>query len=114
MGALGNSQTHCVQIPHAYVFNHMARGGSLDDLDPAALGERLIPGHGEELARAWRAMSIETDDPAVPRSGADPIRGLLDALEIPTGDLDGLFFGSPRRYLEDLVLQCADPPAPQV
>jgi len=105
MGALGNSQTHCVQIPHAYVFSHIARGGSLDDLDPAVFGERLIPGHGEGLAQAWRAMSIETDDPAVPRSAIEPIQGLLHAPNIATGDLEGLFFGSPRRYLEDLALQ---------
>jgi len=107
MGVLANSQTHCVQIPHAYAFSHFAQGGTLDKLDPIGFGERLIVGHGETLARAWHAMrmEIETMSPEEPLEAARALQALLTESEIPTGDLEGLFFGSPRRYIEDLKLQ---------
>jgi hypothetical protein len=108
LGVIANSQTHCVQIPHAYVFSHFAYGGTLETLNPVSFAERLIPGYGEILARAWYAMrmEVETMKPDEPLSVARELDEILTKHEkIPTGDLEGLFFGSARRYLEDLKLQ---------
>lgn len=77
----------------------------MDDLDPAGFGERLFPGHGEELAAAWKAMSIDVDDAAVPRNASTAVSSLAQQKDIALGDLEGLLFGSPHRYLNDLVLQ---------
>lgn len=77
----------------------------MEDLDPAVFGERLLPGHGDDLADAWRAMSIYVDDPDQSRHSAAAMRMLANETELETGDLEGLLFGDPRRYLEDLALQ---------
>lgn len=105
MGVLGNSQNHCVQLPHAYVFAHLARGGSVETLAPAGFGERLLPGHGTALAEAWQAASLATVDPGRPRAAAAALARILEQDPIPTGDLEGLLFGSARRYVDDLKLQ---------
>lgn len=101
MGVLGNSQTHCLQIPHAYVFSHIARGGTMENLDVAAFGERLTPGYGRQLAHAWQALSLENNDPNECRKAALN----LPPGKTPTGDLEGLLFGDVKRYLTDLGLQ---------
>ena len=101
-GALGNSQSHCLQLPHLYLFHHLASGESLATADLARFAHRLIPGAGDLIAQAWEAMSGH-DIPTL-ESVRDGIHR-LEQEELEAGDLNCLLLGNPGRFLEDLRLQ---------
>ncbi len=69
-GTLGNSQTHCIQLPNAFLF---ARGAH--DLpmptreDYVAFAERLLRGHGETIVAGWEAIN-KVDAAAIERARA--------------------------------------------
>ncbi len=100
-GTLGNSQTHCIQLPNAFLF---ARGAN--DLpepmrdDYVAFAERLLPGHGETIVAGWEA--INNVDPAAIEAARAKVAA-LQGLDLPPGDLRGLLFGDPQRFVSDLA-----------
>jgi len=99
-GVMANAQTHCMQLPHVYLFAHLAQGGSLQSADCAGFAERLIPGLGQTIAAAW--LALDAHDPERQRAAARAIREAL-AGEHAVGDLGGLLFGSAGRFLDDLA-----------
>lgn len=101
-GVMANAQTHCLQLPHTYLFAHVAQGGSMATADPVGFGDRLLPGHGEALATAWEAL--EARAPEQQRAVASRLQGLRRQRNLRLGDLSGLLFGSAERFVEDLAL----------
>jgi hypothetical protein len=100
-GEMGNAQTHCVQLPNTYAFARGATGGPAPTLaDYVAFAERLIPGKGEVIVRGWRALSAQ--DATAMRAAARDLESAT-AAPLATGDLKGLLFGDPKRFLVDLV-----------
>ena len=100
-GTMGNSQTHCIQLPNAFLF---ARGAN--DLpvptrdDYVAFAERLLPGHGETIVSGWEA--INQVDPEIIGAAQAKVAALADT-DLKAGDLEGLLFGNPKRFVTDLA-----------
>jgi hypothetical protein len=101
LGAMGNGQTHAVQLPHTYAFAHFARGGTLATLDLRGFAEGVLPGRGAAVAEGWEA--IGGDDPARMHAAAADLDALPDAPA--DGPYRGLLFGDPARFRRDLVMQ---------
>jgi hypothetical protein len=100
-GVMGNAQTHCVQLPNIFAFARGATGRPLTDADYTQFAEDLILGQGEAIVGAWRALA---------GSDAGAMRAQAALLEksaagrLTVGRLKGLLFGSPKRFLTDLVM----------
>jgi hypothetical protein len=101
-GVLGNSQTHCVQLPNAFAFSRAAQGLRADHADYVRFANDLIPGHGEPIVEGWAAL--QTEDSARMGAAAHKLAALA-ATKPGGGALKGLLFGSPARFVNDLVLQ---------
>ncbi len=99
-GLLGNAQTHCLQLPHHYLFAHYARGGTENKVAIGEFGDNLLPGHGALLARAWQAVA--GNDPQAQRSLAARVRGRMGGSH-RLGPCSGLLFGDADRFLRDLA-----------
>ncbi len=99
-GLLGNAQTHCLQLPHLYLFAHFARGGTEDSIAISELGDNLLQGHGGMLAQAWQA--IAGNDPQAQRSLAATVRRQIGRSH-RLGPCSGLLFGDADRFLGDLA-----------
>ena len=101
-GVLGNAQTHCVQLPNTFAFARGAAGLPLAEADYVRFAGDLIPGQGPRIVRAWQALG-GSDAEEMRRAAA----GLasLPAEQIKGGPLRGLLFGSPQRFVNDLILQ---------
>lgn len=100
-GALGNSQTHCIQLPNAFLFARGANGLPMPAReDYVAFAERLIPGHGDTIVSGWEAIN-QVDATAI-ASARDKVAA-MQHVELKTGDLEGLLFGDPQRFVGDLV-----------
>ena len=99
-GIMGNAQTHCVQLPNIYLFSHFARRETRETVDLGSFAERLLPGLGEKVAKAWQL--IPDAEPALQREGA---KGLRTQVGKPHGDgpFSGFLFGDPDRFLSDLA-----------
>ena len=97
-GKMANAQTHCLQLPHTYLF---ARGGTAASADLAAFARQLLPGAGEAVARAWRA--IGTGTPQAQRAAAQTLREEVGRSG-GEGALSGLLFGDGERFLVDLAM----------
>lgn len=100
-GAMANAQTHCLQLPHTYLFAHLANGRAPVDANPAEFAERLLPDCGELLVAAWR--SVGEAEPKRQRDIAAQIRSRLDRATF-LEDRSGLLFGAPARFLTDLAM----------
>jgi len=100
-GVMANAQTHCLQLAHLYLFAHLARGGSLATADMPGFAERLIAGHAAPIVAAWEAL--ESRDPERQRASAARLGALQARADLRPGDLGGLLFGSPARFLGDLA-----------
>ena len=100
-GAMANSQTHCLQLPHAYAFSHLARGGAQAELDLDAMADDLLPGAGAEVAAAWQA--IGAGNPEQQRAAGVVVRAPCGKPH-RTGPLTGLLFGDADRFLTDLAM----------
>src|SRR2546430_16384622 len=100
-GVMGNAQTHCVQLPNTFAFVRGALGLPVTDDDYLRFAEDLIPGQGAVIFRGWRALpgrdsgEMSAAAAALERAAAGRPAG---------GKLKGLLFGSPERFLTDLVL----------
>ncbi len=101
-GVMGNAQTHCLQLPNTFAFARGALGRPVGDADYVGFANDLIPGQGERIVRAWKAL--QGADSAVMRKLADELTALPDA-DLAAGRLRGLLFGDPRRFVIDLVMQ---------
>ncbi len=102
LGVIGNSQTHCVQLPNAFAFSRAARGMGVEKDDYIAFANDLIQGLGSEIYEGWAALP--GNDPARMEQAAGALAAAA-AKSLPTGPLKGLLFGNPERFLYDLVLQ---------
>jgi hypothetical protein len=98
-GALGNAQTHCVQLPNTFAFSRGAQGLPLNESDYVQFANDLIVGRGELIVAAWRALS--GSDAAVMRTAVDQLTPLTKE-KLETGPLKGLLFGDPNRFINDL------------
>jgi len=102
LGVMGNSQTHCLQVPNAFAFACGAQGRSVGEADYMALANDLLVGKGEAIVAAWKALSCIDADAM--KTAADALRN-LPATELTPGPLEGLLFGDPQRFVADLVMQ---------
>ena len=101
-GVMGNAQTHCIQLPNTLAFAHGALGRELTDQDFVDLAGGLLGKHGDAVFRAWKGFDTESADECLSLAGE--MEELQDA-NLKVGELSGLLFGSPRRFVNDLVLQ---------
>jgi hypothetical protein len=99
-GVLANSQTHCVQLPGAYLFAHFAQGGTLATLDLESFAARVIPGSAKIVARAWEL--VESGVAAAQHAAANAVRGEIGKPHA-SADASGLLFGDADRFLADLA-----------
>ncbi|NCO39760.1 MAG: hypothetical protein COZ06_10560 [Armatimonadetes bacterium CG_4_10_14_3_um_filter_66_18] len=100
-GIMANAQTHCLQLPHIAAFAHFAQKEPSDGFDLVAFADRLLPGLGETIASGWSVL--ETHEPETQRRAAVVVRQAAARVG-GTGDLGGLLFGDPERFLIDLAL----------
>lgn len=101
-GVIGNAQTHCVQLPNTFAFARGAQGLSITDADYVQFANDLIPGNGENIVNGWKALAGSNSSSM--RSIADKL-DVLSHTRLKTGPLRGLLFGSPKRFLMDIVMQ---------
>lgn len=100
-GIMANAQTHCLQLPHTYLFAHFVRGGTLANIDLDRFAEDILPGLGTVIAHGWR--TIEQHDPAAQRAAAGELKKYIGEAH-QHGRLAGLLFGDADRFLTDLVM----------
>jgi hypothetical protein len=100
-GTMANCQTHCLQLAHTYLFAHLARGGTLASADLENFAEKVLPGSGATIARAWQ--SVEIADPDSQRRAAEAVRRRIGLLH-PLGPCAGLLLGDGDRFLADLAM----------
>jgi hypothetical protein len=105
LGVMGNAQSHCVQLPGTYMFEHFAHGGTRETLDLQGFAEDLAPGFGKPLADGWHAMDGE--DLAALGGAAGALAEVPAKAQVPEGRLSGLCFGRPGQLLDDLKVQVA-------
>lgn len=101
-GAIGNAQTHCLQLPNTFAFARGAAGRPVTDSDFAAFANDLIPGHGPLILKAWKALA--GTDAAAMRATAREIENAARG-RWRAGRLSGLLFGDAQRFASDLVMQ---------
>jgi hypothetical protein len=101
LGRMANAQTHCLQLPHTYLFARLAQGGTAAGANLAAFAHRLLPGMGEVVARGWQA--IGGGDPQEQRVAAQALRQEAGRPHA-SGELSGLLFGDADRFLIDLAM----------
>jgi hypothetical protein len=102
LGVVGNSQTHCVQLPNTFAFVRGATGQPVAEADYVRFAEDLMVGQGQDIVQGWQALGGE--DAEAMRATA----GKLEALarrHLRVGRLKGLLFGNPQRFLIDLVME---------
>ena len=99
-GVLGNSQTHCIQLPGAYLFSHFAQGGTLHTLDLEGFAAQVIPSSAGVVARAWQL--VESNDMAAQHAAAQAVRAEIGKPH-GSGKASGLLFGDADRFLADLA-----------
>lgn len=102
LGVLGNSQTHCVQLPNTFAFARGAQGLTCTRADYVAFADDLIPGQGDTIVKAWEAL--RGGDVAAIDASLASLVALKDSSLAP-GPLKGLLFGDPARFILDLELQ---------
>jgi len=102
-GVMGNAQTHCVQLPNTFAFARGAQSLPCERSHYLGFASRLIPGHEEIIVQSWEALGGSDLEPM--RRIAGVIAPLAAQGSHKTGDLRGLLFGSPQRFLNDLLLQ---------
>lgn len=100
-GIMANAQTHCLQLPHTYLFAHFVHGGTAANMDLERFAEDLLPGLGPVIARGWR--SIGERNPVAQRVAAGELKKHAGESH-RLGRLSGLLFGDTDRFLNDLVM----------
>jgi hypothetical protein len=103
-GVMGNSQTHCVQLPNTFAFARGAQGRPVAREDYVQFADDLISGRGDLIVRCWEALS--GNDTARMRGVMTEVKAAAGQ-QIEPGPLKGLLFGSPKRFLTDLEYMLA-------
>jgi len=101
-GVVGNAQTHCVQLPNTFAFARGAKGQLVSEADYIQFANDLISGQGQLLVGAWKALA--GTDSTLMRTQADNLAALRPENLTP-GPLKGLLFGSPQRFVSDLIYE---------
>ena len=101
-GVLGNSQTHCVQLPNLFAFSRGAQGLPAETADYVRFANDLIPGRGELIVEGWDALQGDNRERM---TAAATQLAALSPTTLRGGPLGGLLFGSPSRFIDDLVAQ---------
>ena len=99
-GVVGNAQTHCVQLPNTFAFARGAMGQPISEADYVHFADELLAGQGQMLVRAWQALT--GTDPNRMRAMVGNLQSLRGEDLVP-GRLKGLLFGSPQRFVSDLI-----------
>ncbi len=99
-GILANSQTHCMQLPGAFLFAHFAQGGSMATADLEQFASHVIPDCAAIVARGWSLL--ETDSGADLRAASRAVRAEAGK-PLRMGKASGLLFGDADRFLIDLA-----------
>jgi hypothetical protein len=99
-GILANSQTHCMQLPGAYLFAHFVQGGSEETADLEEFAAQVIPDCAPVVARGW--LLVETGDAVAQRAAARAVRAQIGQPH-RTAEASGLLFGDADRFLTDLA-----------
>ncbi|GDX41276.1 hypothetical protein LBMAG21_15680 [Armatimonadota bacterium] len=100
-GVMGNAQTHCVQLPNTFAFARGAQGLPLSNEEYVTFADRLITGQGATIAEAWNLLN--SSDAKAQRAMAAKLDG-VSRRKLQTGDLQGLLFGSAKRFLTDIAM----------
>ena len=95
-GLMGNAQTHCLQLPHLYLFAHYARGGTEDISRCVEFGDNLLPGRRPCSPRRGRLSPATTTGPTIAGRKVRRQMGASHRL----GPCSGLLFGDADRFLE--------------
>jgi hypothetical protein len=98
---MGNAQTHCVQLPNTFAFARGSAGKPVTEVDYVRFAEDLIPGQGETIVRAWKALA-GTNAAAMRICAAELAK--VPAGHLKPGPLKGLLFGDARRFVTDLQM----------
>lgn len=101
LGVMANSQTHCLQLPHAYLFSRYALEGPDCSIDLAGFGDGLLPGLGGKLSAAWEAIGSGSAN--LQRQMANIIGDEFGQPQL-AGPLSGLLLGDADRFLLDLAM----------
>ena len=101
-GVVGNAQTHCVQLPNTFAFARGAKGQPVSEADYVQFADELLTGQGQLLVRTWQALT--GPDSKLMRAMAEKLEALRNEKLVP-GPLRGLLFGSPQRFISDLIYQ---------
>lgn len=101
-GVMGNAQTHCVQLPNTFAFARGAQGMTVEKEDYIEFANDLIPDQGTLIVESWEALQGQDT-----KRMKNAVKRLsrLKSNNITAGDLKGLLFGDPARFINDLVLQ---------
>jgi hypothetical protein len=100
-GVMANAQTHCLQLPHTYLFSRYAQDGPACAVDLPGFAEGLLTGLGDRINAAWEA--IGGDSASQQRQAARLIRKEIGKTHT-TGRYAGMLFGDPDRFLLDLAM----------
>lgn len=103
LGAMGNAQTHVVQLPHTYLFAELAQGAAKEDVDIAAFARELVPQVGDVIADGWKSL-WPGKDTARMREVADMLAAHADD-RFSEGRYSALLLGGANRFVKDLSLQ---------
>jgi len=103
LGVMANAQTHVVQLPHTYLFAHIARGGTKDNADIESFARGLVPEIGDAIAEGWRAL-WPGDDTSKMRKIAGELAARADD-RFSVGPHSDLLLGGANRFVRDLSLQ---------
>ena len=101
-GALGNAQTHVVQLPNTFAFARAAQGLSCTEADYVSFADDLIPGQGRLVVDGWKVL--QGTDAEQMLAVAQRLTALLSE-PLKLGPLGGLLFGEPARFVADLAKQ---------
>lgn len=101
LGIMGNAQTHCLQLPHTYLFAHNARHRRVDNADLRGFANDLIPAHADLIADGWKALEAGTVGDRMEL--AVRLHAAANGSQ-RTGPLRGLLFGDANRFLVDLAM----------
>lgn len=101
-GVVGNAQTHCAQLPNTFAFARGTQGKPITESDYIQFADRLITGRGPLIVKTWQTLAGQ--DSHLMRDIADKLERLLKENLTP-GLLRGLLFGSPQRFISDLIYE---------
>ncbi len=101
-GVFSNALTHCVQLPNTFAFARGALGLSAERSDYVGFANQLIEGGGEAIVAGWEALQA-TDVPRMEAAADRLVK--LRGTDLKTGRFEGLLFGNPGRFIDDLISQ---------